>query len=568
MVTRRYPVLEKKKAIYSRKSKFTGKGESINNQIEMCKNYAKLHLGVTNDDDFIIYEDEGFSGGNIKRPKLQEMLKDIRNRKIDTLLFYKLDRISRNVTDFCNLKMELEKYDVKFYSVSENFDNATPGGNAMMMMTSVFAELERNTIAERIRDNMLELAKTGRWLGGNTPLGYKSTPVERLDSEGKKRKLFKLDIIDEECETVKLIFQKYLLLKSQTKLETYLINNDMKTKKGIHFSRFALKSILQNPVYAVADKEMYQYFASNKVEVFNDEEDFNGTGGIMAYNKTEQKSNKTTKKRELSEWIVAIGKHKGLIDGKDWVEVQNILEGNKNKRYRMPGKNNALLSGIIHCSQCGSFMRPKLRTSFYKNNEIRFVYMCELKEKSRKGKCQCKDAPGNEIDEQVIQAIKDVVKTSSTFYQKLKKAINENFNKIEDENKEMNILRNQYHKNEQEISNLIDRMKYVDVCIVSELSSEIVKLKEKNVEIEKNIAKLKESSVTSTFDSKEQAKIVLSTIDNFVPNFEHLDILQKRTLIKMLISSVETNGEDLIINFVGSRNKKDNSLVPLCEDTK
>ena len=568
MVTRGYPMLEKKKAIYSRKSKFTGKGESINNQIEMCKNYAKLHLGVTNDDDFIIYEDEGFSGGNIKRPKLQEMLKDIKNRKIDTLLFYKLDRISRNVTDFCNLKMELEKYDVKFYSVSENFDNATPGGNAMMMMTSVFAELERNTIAERIRDNMLELAKTGRWLGGNTPLGYKSTPVERLDSEGKKRKLFKLDIIDEECETVKLIFQKYLLLKSQTKLETYLINNDMKTKKGIHFSRFALKSILQNPVYAVADKEMYQYFASNKVEVFNEKKDFNGVCGIMAYNKTEQKSNKTTKKRELSEWIVAIGKHKGIIEGKDWVEVQNILEGNKNKRYRMPGKNNALLSGIIHCSQCGSFMRPKLRTSFYKNNEIRFVYMCELKEKSRKGKCQCKDVPGNEIDEQVIQAIKDVVKTSSTFYQKLKKAINENFNRIEDENKEMNILRNQYHKNEQEISNLIDRMKYVDVSIVSELSSEIVKLKEKNVEIEKNIAKLKESSINSTFDSKEQARIVLSTIDNFVPNFEHLDILQKRTLIKMLISSVETNGEDLIINFVGSRNKKDTSLVPLCEDTK
>lgn len=558
----------KKTAIYSRKSKFTGKGESINNQIEMCKNYAKLHLGITNDDDFIIYEDEGFSGGNTKRPKLQQMMKDIKNKEINTLLFYKLDRISRNVTDFCNLKMELEKYDVKFYSVSENFDNATPGGNAMMMMTSVFAELERNTIAERIRDNMLELAKTGRWLGGNTPLGYKSTPVERIDSDGKKRKLFKLDVIDEESETVKLIFQKYLLLKSQTKLETYLINNDIKTKKGINFSRFALKSILQNPVYAIADKEMYQYFASNKVEVFNEKKDFNGTFGIMAYNKTEQKSNKTTKKRELSEWIVAIGKHKGIIDGKDWVEVQNILEGNKNKRYRMPGKNKALLSGIIRCSHCGSFMRPKLRTSFYKDDEVRFVYMCELKEKSRKGKCQCKDAPGNENDEQVIKAIKDVVKPSSTFYQKLKKAINDNFNKIDDENKEINILRNQYHKTEQEISNLIDRMKYVDVSIVSELSSEIVKLKEKNVEIENNIAKLNQLSTTSTFDSKEQAKIVLSTIDNFVPNFDNLDILQKRTLIKMLISSVETNGEDVIINFVGSRNIKDSSLVPLCEDTK
>ena len=153
-------------AIYSRKSKYTGKGESIGNQIELCKEYIKLHYPEVNlEEDIYIYEDEGFSGKNTQRPKFKQMMNDIRNKKISIIMCYRLDRISRNVSDFTNLIDELNSLNVSFISIRDRFDTTTPTGRAMMLMSSVFAQLEREVIAERVRDNMLELAKSGRWLG-------------------------------------------------------------------------------------------------------------------------------------------------------------------------------------------------------------------------------------------------------------------------------------------------------------------------------------------------------------------------------------------------------------------
>ena len=148
-------------AIYSRKSKFTGKGESIENQIQLCMDYGK-NIGIT---EFLVYEDEGFSGGSTDRPKFKDMLSDARNKKFDCLICYRLDRISRNVSDFSALIEELNKLGVSFISIKEQFDTSTPMGCAMMYISSVFAQLERETIAERVKDNMYELARTGRWLG-------------------------------------------------------------------------------------------------------------------------------------------------------------------------------------------------------------------------------------------------------------------------------------------------------------------------------------------------------------------------------------------------------------------
>lgn len=169
----------RKIAIYSRKSKYTGKGESIDNQIEMCKNkILSIYNNIDIENDVVIFEDEGFSGYYTKRPAFQKMMESVKNKEIKCVFFYKLDRISRSVKDFYEIKKKLEDYNINFYSASENFENITPTGRAMIMMTSVFAQLERDTIAERIHDNMIELAKTGRWLGGTTSTGYKSESVE------------------------------------------------------------------------------------------------------------------------------------------------------------------------------------------------------------------------------------------------------------------------------------------------------------------------------------------------------------------------------------------------------
>ena len=158
-------------AIYSRKSVFTGKGESIENQIELCKNYCNTYVNSGSNLEYIIYEDEGFSGKNTNRPEFQHMIDDIKKNKIDTLICYRLDRISRNVADFSSTLELLQKYNVNFISIKERFDTSTPLGRAMIYIASVFAQLERETIAERVRDNMIQLAKSGRWLGGNIPYG-------------------------------------------------------------------------------------------------------------------------------------------------------------------------------------------------------------------------------------------------------------------------------------------------------------------------------------------------------------------------------------------------------------
>lgn len=170
-----------KAAIYSRKSKFTGKGDSIGNQVQACKDYATNHLSEYNIDEFFIYEDEGFSGGNTNRPEFQRLIEDAKNKKFDFLICYRLDRISRTVSDFSSTLEMLKRNNIKFISVSERFDTSNPMGEAMIYIASVFAQLERRTIAERVRDNMIELAKTGRWLGGISPLGYKSKTVKYLD---------------------------------------------------------------------------------------------------------------------------------------------------------------------------------------------------------------------------------------------------------------------------------------------------------------------------------------------------------------------------------------------------
>lgn len=178
----------KKFAIYSRKSKFTGVGESIENQVEMCRQYISVHYGEQAALSAKVYEDEGFSGGTLNRPQFQKMMKESYKDHIDALVVYRLDRVSRNIGDFANLITDLDYRNIEFISIRERFDTSSPLGRATMNMSAVFAQLERETIAERIRDNMHELAKTGRWLGGVTPTGYESESVVNVNIDGKTKK--------------------------------------------------------------------------------------------------------------------------------------------------------------------------------------------------------------------------------------------------------------------------------------------------------------------------------------------------------------------------------------------
>lgn len=559
---------KRKKAIYARKSKYTGKGESIENQIDTCKHYLKTYFDISiTDDDIVVYNDEGYTGANTERPHFKEMMKAIKNNEIDTIICYRLDRISRNVLDFANLYEDWQEHDVNFISVSERFDTTTPMGKAMLFIAITFAQLERDTIAERIRDNMYKLAKTGRWLGGNVPLGFVSEKMEKLNINDKKTTLYKLAPVDDEIDIIKTIFQKFLEFKSQTQVESYLIQNDYKTKRNCDFSRWGVKNILRNPVYAIADQDVLNYFLDNEVEVYNEHDQFDGAHGIIGYCKTEKTKTGRVKYKDLQDWIVAIGEHKGIISGKDWVEVQNILKANEDKNYRKPIKNDAILVGVLRCSHCKSLMRAKLKQNLTPNGKLRFDYICNLKMKSKGEKCSCKNINGNEADDLVIQGMKQLAQPTSEFYQAIQSITNDNDYNTKNQVDEINILEKNYAKNEADINNLINRLALVDDDILDEVQAKIKDLKQKNKKILANIQELKKAQPTNQIiDDQETAKVVFGILNNYIDKFDELDIISKRNLIKLFVGNIETDGKNLYMDLIGSRNHTITTKPQLFDD--
>lgn len=533
-------------AIYARKSRFTGKGESIGNQVEECREYLRTTIYASY--EVRVYEDEGKTGANLNRPKFQEMMQDVRDGKIKMIVCYRLDRLSRSVSDFTTLYTELQTLNVEFCSIRDKFDTTTPMGKAMMYISSVFAQLERDVITERIKDNMANLAKTGRWLGGNTPLGFKSKKVEKIDVEGKKRSLFMLEEIEEEKNTILLIFSKYRQYKSLTGLVTYLINNGIKTKRGKNFTRFAVKMILENPVYAIADEDMYEYFSNFEGCLFAEKENFNGVNGTIGYSKTIQIKGKRMRKKEVEDWIVAVGKHKGFIPGREWIEVQTLMEANEEKRYRRPRKNDSILSGLVKCGECGSFMRPKITGRIDKEGRYKFSYLCELKTNSKSGACKAKNAPGFELDEAVWQETKRVFAPDQQIGKKL---IEISKGLIKDGNEEQNkikVLQATYKKNQESITSLVNKLKFIDMDIMDEITKEIRTLKEANLKIEEEIKELSKNK--SNVIEKETVELVMDIFNSYMNDFDNLDVMKKREFMRLIIKDIVVKGDEVIVNYL------------------
>lgn len=401
-------------AVYSRKSRFTGKGESTENQIELCREFIRAHYGAEAAQTIAVYEDEGFSGGNLKRPDFMKMMDEARKHSFRAIVVYRLDRISRSIGDFAGLIDELGGLGIDFISIREQFDTGSPIGRAMMYIASVFSQLERETIAERIRDNMHELAKTGRWLGGTTPTGYASECVEKLSVDGKVRRACRLRPVPEQAETVRTIFKLYLETGSLAATEAELLRRRVRTKTGREFTRFSVKAILQNPVYIISDNEAYGYFAKRSAELFSAPEDFDGTRGIMAYNRTAQEKGKATVYLPVSEWIVCVGEHPGIIPAHEWIAVQQSLERGGARAYGRPKGNEALLTGLLYC-RCGGRMYPKLSHASGEDGKRRYSYVCKRKERSHGGVCTVRNAGGNALDAAVLERIKMLAVDKAAF---------------------------------------------------------------------------------------------------------------------------------------------------------
>ena len=544
----------KKIAIYSRKSKFTAKGDSIENQIEMCKAFATKHL--EGELEFLIYEDEGFSGGNTDRPQFKQLMKDARNQEFEVLVCYRLDRISRNVADFSILADRLQALKIDFLSIREQFDTSTPMGRAMMYIASVFAQLERETIAERIKDNMLELAKNGNWTGGRVPIGFESVKKEFVDSKGNIKETTLLIIDEKEMEFVKFLYEKYLELGSLHQLEIYTHQNNIKSHSGRIFEKSTMKIILQNPVYVKSSSEVVEYLRRNEWEVFGD---YDGIHSLLTYNKTENividgKVSKVLQDRK--DRFAAVSKIKGSLEPKLWLDVQRQFDKNRSTFPRLGKTHNVLLTGKIRCGDCDSYMQVIHGRVIKSTGKKRFFYGCSLKKKSKGELCQGKNARADEIEQLVIISLKQLALEKQGYIESLKEK-NDYISDDKGREKEKNNLLNDIEIKKTQIDNLVIKLS-MDSGIDDLLMDKIKGLKEEIKSLYEKLERI--DSFTHDVEMKKLDLSFVSSILDRCALIDEMNVEEQKQIINALIDTIHWYGDEkkMVIRFIGGDDDPDN----------
>ena len=189
-------------AIYTRKSSEEGPAQDFNSldaQREACEAYIRSQAGEGWQLVRTRYDDGGYSGGTLKRPAVVRLLADIQAGKIDTVVVYKVDRLTRSLADFAKIVEVLDAHEVSFVSVTQQFNTTTSMGRLTLNMLLSFSQFEREVTGERIRDKIAASKQKGLWMGGHVPLGY--------EPDGRT-----LVIVEAEAETVRTLFRLYLEL--------------------------------------------------------------------------------------------------------------------------------------------------------------------------------------------------------------------------------------------------------------------------------------------------------------------------------------------------------------------
>lgn len=303
------------------------------------------------------YEDGGYSGGNIERPGLKELFRDIETRRVDLVVVYKVDRLSRSLFDFAGIVKFFDEYNITFVSVTEPLNTENSLGRLMLNVILSFAQFEREIAGDRIRDKIDTSKKKGLWMGGAIPLGY--------DVKDKK-----LVINEEEEKTVEYIFESFIELKSIIAVTKKLNTKGYRTKEGEEFKRATVKRILTNATYI----------------------------------------GKVRHKDTLYE-----GQHEGIIDEKLWNKVKEKI---KTREYIKAKREPALLKGLIRCYECDTSMKPTHAKK--KNREYRY-YVCGNHIRGKGCTAKDQTIAAGEIEQVIMKQVTVIMKNDEFIERAIKK---------------------------------------------------------------------------------------------------------------------------------------------------
>jgi len=294
--------VEKLDAIYARQSIDKADSISIESQIEFCRYEARGAACLE-------FFDKGYSGKNTDRPGFQQMRAAIRRGEIKRVICYKLDRCSRSILDFSNLMEELQTYGVEFVSCTEKFDTSTPMGRAMLNICIVFAQLERETIQQRVCDAYHARCRKGFYMGGRVPFGYR---LEPYILDGKKTSRY---VVDEmEAQILRFLYREYAspltsLGDLVEKLKTAGIAHPR--KENGQWIRENIGRMLRNPIYVKADGAVFHYFWEKGIAIYNPPEDFIGSNGCYLYSDKEKNGK-----------LLVLAPHEGIVSSRLWLQCR------------------------------------------------------------------------------------------------------------------------------------------------------------------------------------------------------------------------------------------------------
>ena len=347
------PIVRKLRcAVYTRKSSEEGldmEFNSLDAQREACEAYVASQKA----EGWLLvpdrYDDGGFSGGTLERPALQRLLADIETNRVDVVVVYKIDRLSRSLMDFAKLVEVFDRNSVTFVSVTQSFNTTTSMGRLTLNVLLSFAQFEREVIGERIRDKFAASRKKGMWMGGWAPLGY----------DIKDRKLV---VNDAEAATARALFQRFLRVGSMTKLTVALRSEGMRTKGGKPVDKGYLYRILNNRIYIG---------------------------------------------EAVHKGIAYPGEHAPIIERPLWDRVHEIIGESPRKRaMRTRARTPALLKGLIF-GPTGAAMTPS-RTR--RNGKLYRYYVSTDVLKRDADSCPIRRVPAGEIENAVIDQLRGLLR--------------------------------------------------------------------------------------------------------------------------------------------------------------
>lgn len=438
----------------------------------------------------------------------QLMMAAVRAGGARRIIVYRLDRISRSVLDFANVISELQKYGVEFVSITERFDTSTPIGKAMLMIVMVFAQLERETIQQRVMDAYRSRSRKGFYMGGRVPYGFE---LENTVMEGIKTCMYKP--IPEQIQVVQLIFSLYAMPQvSFADVVRYLSQNGIKNPNGKNFSRMRIRDIITNPVYAKADASIYEFFHGQGTEIINDISQFIGTNGAYLYT-----GNKAAKRKSISldGHVLVLAPHAGCIDADTWIRCRRKCLNVRQIAKPVKAKNT-WLAGKIKCIDCGHAL--SLKSYPRKRSADARYYICNSKYVS----ASC-DGVG------AIQAsgIEDIV------FDEMSRKLKE-FNKLSYKEKhgdpiELTKLKIRAEEIEKEIATLIDKIVSASTATMEYINERIDALDEEKKTVKEKIAKMS----AEMYDRQN-----IGVISDYMSKWNDISIDDKLTVVDTLIESI------------------------------